>query len=109
MDMVSKELLKSGAQKIENIGLLYPYSLFDIRYEINGLIRYAIVANTSTKVNYFNLSIKRNVFVHAFSGCCDVFLITNILEKPKINRYNIEKLDGLNKTINSIKFTDEGE
>ncbi len=109
MDMVSKELLKSGAQKIENIGLLYPYSLFDIRYEINGLIRYAIVANTSTKVNYFNLSIKRNVFVHAFSGCCDVFLITNILENPKINRYNIEKLDGLNKTINSIKFTDEGE
>jgi len=109
MDIISKELIKSGAKNIENVGLVYPYSLFDIRYEINGLTRYAIVANTSTKVKYFNLSIKRNVFCHKFCGNCDIFLITNILEDYKIAKYTIEQLDKLNKSINSIKFTDEGE
>lgn len=109
INLVSSELKKKGANNIENIGLTYPYSLYDIRYEINGVIKYAIIANTSTKVKYINMSIKRNIFCHTFDKYCDIYIITNILEKPLINMYTIDELDFLNKSINSIKFTDEGD
>lgn len=109
IETISKELTKIGANEIEKIALLYPYSLYDIRYKLNGLTKYAIISNTATKLKYFNLSIKRNVFCHKFSKNCDIFLITDILNDCKIKKYTTEELDVLNKTINSIKFTDEGE
>lgn len=109
IDIISQQLQKLGATNIENIGLSFPYSLFDIRYELKGSIRYALIANTSTKIKYLNLSIKKNVFCHTFSNECDIYLVSNILEKPMINKYNVEMLDAMKKTINSIKFTDEGE
>ena len=55
------------------------------------------------------MSIKRNIFCHTFNKYCDIYIITNILEKPLINMYTIDELDSLNKSINSIKFTDEGD
>ena len=47
-----------------------------------------------------------NKFIRKY---CDIYIITNILEKPLINMYTIDELDFLNKSINSIKFTDEGD
>jgi hypothetical protein len=109
LDLIESTLKNIGAKNIEKTGLEYPYSLFDIRYEMNDRIKYAIVVNTSTNLKYFNLSIKRNIFCHSFEDCCDVFLITNILVKPTIHKYSIADLDNLDKSINSIKFTDGGE
>lgn len=109
-ELVVKELKSRGAKNIENIISSYPYSLFDLRYENSqGLVCYALITCTATKVKYFNLSIKRNLFCHDFSDLCNVYLISNILDKPEISKYTTEKMDLLSKTINSIKFTDEGE
>lgn len=109
IEIVSKYLKDNKAKNIENIGLLYPYSLFDIKYELDGITRYSIVTSTTTKVKYFNLSIKRNIFCHEFDEYSEIFLVNNILDKPTITKYSVKELDHLNKSINSIKFTDEGE
>lgn len=61
ISLITKQLKQIGATNIEDIGTNYPYSLYDIRYEMDGHVKYALIANTSTKIKYFNLSIKRNV------------------------------------------------
>ena len=109
MDIIGKHLKKVGASKIEMVSANYPYSLYDLRYLENGQIKYACVLWTTTKINYFNLSIKKNLFLHDFQDNCQVFLIKDILKDGTIKCYNIEDLDRLNKSINSIRFTDEGE
>ena len=108
INLVSKRLNIEGATNIENISLKYPYLLYDIRYEFNGKIKYALVFWTATKLKYFNLSMKKNLFCHVFNKYANVFLVSDILGKKKIYKYSIEQLDRLTKQINSMRFTDGG-
>ncbi len=98
-----------GAKNIENVSLKYPYLLYDIRYEINGVVRYALVFWTATKIKYFNLSMKKNLFCHDFKAFSDIYLVSDILGKKRVFKYSIEQIDRLTKQINSMRFIDEGD
>jgi len=109
MNIVSETLKNDGAIKIDCISQKYPYSLYDIRYELDGVIKYAIVSWTATNVKYFNLSIKKNIYCHDFADYTDIYLVSDILGVKQLTKYSITEIDNLSKMINSIKFTDEGD
>ena len=108
VNYIKNILEERGAKNIENVSLKYPYLLYDIRYEINGVVRYALVFWTATKIKYFNLSMKKNLFCHDFKNFSDIYLVSDVLGKKRVFKYSIDQIDRLTKQINSMKFTDEG-
>lgn len=107
--LISDSLEKKGITNIEYVSKNYPYSLYDLRYLDNGRIKYACIFWTATKLKYFNMSVKKNLFLHDFLDDSSIYLISDVLREKRINCYSISDIDSFNKSINSIKFTDEGE
>lgn len=106
--IVSSYLEIKGAKNIEQTSKEFPYSLYDLRYNLYGKTRYVIVCCTTTNIKYFNLSIKKLVFCHDFMNDVDIFLVSNILKDPNVKEYTVNDIDNMSRMINSIKFTDEG-
>ena len=93
----------------ENIRVLkeeYPYAIFDIQYNENGIRKYAIVKHTATKSKYFSLPLSKIQFCNDFSNEAILLLVTDINGNPSIHRYSIDDLNRLNKSINSITYED---
>ncbi|MDY5249155.1 MAG: hypothetical protein SPH41_05705 [Bacilli bacterium] len=102
------EVVKQYLNKqIEYISESFPYSLFDFCYLDNGIRKYGFLRITATKNNYFNLSFVQQLFLMDNRNDADIFLVTDVLNDPKLFRYNYEQLSNLTKNINSIKYEDE--
>lgn len=100
LDIIAKEI--NGV--VDDISSQYPYSLFDFCYWENNVLKYGIIRITATKNKYFNLSINQQNFMRNFSNDVNIFLISNILEKPILSIINSDDLKNFNMVINSIKY-----
>ena len=100
LDVISKTI----DSVIDDVSSQYPYSLFDFCYWESGVLKYGIVRVTATKNKYFNLSIYQQTFMRKFSNDVNIFLVSNILEKPCISVINFSELDDFKMNINSIKY-----
>lgn len=99
-------LISFGAENIRVLKEEYPYALYDIQYTKNGIRKYAIVKQTATKSKYFSLPISKIQFCNDFSSEALLLLVTDVNGVPQIHKYNINDLNGLNKSINSITYED---
>lgn len=104
--LVVDYLAEIGAKNIRVLKDEYPYALYDIQYNENGIRKYAIVKHTATKSKYFSLPLSKIQFCNDFSSEALLLLVTDINGIPQIHRYTIEDLNTLNKSINSITYED---
>lgn len=101
-EIVDKYLEDYNCINIINLKSDFSYSLYDYRYEKDGIIKYLVVAYTSTNIKYFNISSKQLKFINDFEEETKVMLITDLLNEPKINIYTREDLNRFSKSINSL-------
>lgn len=99
-------LKEHNAEKICILKEEYPYSLYDIQYLIDGKRKYVIIKQTATKSKYFNLSISRVQICNDFAGSVMGILVTDANGTPQIYIYDINEMNKLDKTINSITYKD---
>ena len=109
LGVVEANLRAQGIQSIRFLSEEYPYALYDIEYEKNGLKNYILCRFTSTKLKYFNLPHFKIKFCNDFSESVALALVTNINESPKLNWFRVAELNSMNKAINSITYTVRGE
>ena len=102
-------LKESGALNIRLLKDVYPYSLYDIAYTLNGNKQNLIVKYTSTKSKYFNLPLTKIQFCNDFCNNARVLLITDVNGSPEYKIYNIGDLNNMSKSINSITYEDRNE
>ena len=100
LDVISKNI--DGI--VDDISSQYPYSLFDFCYWKNNVLKYGIIRVTTTKNKYFNLSITQQNFMRRFEKDVDIFLVSNILEKPSLSKINYNQLNDYKMSIISIKY-----
>jgi len=91
-------------QGLEIISNNYPYSLFDICYKRDNEIYYIILRYTATNIMYFNMSIMQKLFFQTFNKNTRVFVITEILTKPKLKILTYEDISKMQAQVNSIKY-----
>ena len=101
-EIADKYLSDSNCNNIINLKSDFSYSLYDYRYEEDGIIKYLVVAYTSTNMKYFNISAKQLKFINDFDEETKVMLITDLLNEPKINIYSQKDLNRFSKSINSL-------
>ena len=101
-DIINKYLEKSNCKNIINLKSDFSYSLYDYRFEENGIIKYLIVNYTTTNLKYFNISAKQLKFINDFSQETKIILITDLLSDPQINVYDQCDLNRFSKSINSL-------
>ena len=90
-----------------NVRLLtdyYPYALYDYEYEIDGKKYFIIVRYTSTKIQYFNLSMQKIRFINDFNEKTKILLITDINNSPICHLYTLNQLNSFTKNINSVCY-----
>lgn len=103
LEIIKNELNTS----LEYISDKFPYSLFDFYYTEKGIRRYGILRITSTKNKYFNLSNVQQLFLMSNRHETEIFLVSDILNKGVITRFNYDNLSNLVMNINSIKYEEE--
>lgn len=104
--LVYDYLSNIDANNIRILKAEYPYALYDIQYTENGMRKYAIVKQTATKSKYFCLPLSKVQFCNDFSKQAFLFLVSDINGVPQISEYNIQDLNRMNKSINSITYED---
>ena len=105
-NLVCDYLLQKGASTARILKFEYPYSLYDIIYEIDGKKKYAIVQQTATREKYFVLPMEKIQFVNDFPDVSSVFLVIDIKGKKQVFEYTPPIINTLKKTISSIRFED---
>lgn len=85
----------------------YPYSLFDFVFNDDGIKKYGLLRFSATKNKYFNLSLMQQIFMMNYKDDANIYLITDILGKPKLDIISFDELSQMGKTINSLKYEDD--
>lgn len=106
MRQISFDLLKMKLDKnnVIFISKTYPYALFDINYEENGVKRYGIISSSATKDCYFNFSIRQWQFINDFCEYVDFYSITEIYGKRKIIKFTYDEILEMNSSIKAMSF-----
>lgn len=102
-NIIKEHLINTGATKVRDVSVEYPYSLFDFQFYINNTIHYAIVFSTYTKSKYFNLSIWQNQFINTFDNVV-IYLVTDVGEQNNIIKITKEELMDYSVMMNSVRF-----
>ena len=102
-------LTEIGAKKIRNMNEEYPYSLYDLEYELNGIKQYLIVRFTATKMRYFSLPFNKTKFCNDFCENVKVYLVYDINGFKTEIVYTADKLIAMGKSISSLLYTDTEE
>lgn len=97
---------EQGGTDIRLLADVYPYSLYDIDFRLNGETQYLLVRQTATKSKYLSLPLSKVRFLNDFAHASSVLLVTEINSSPKLHRYTISDLNRMDKTINSITYKD---
>ncbi len=106
-DIIEFKLKEKKYSNIKNLSSDFSYSLYDLSYESDGIVKYIMKFNTCTEKIYFNISSKKLKFLNDFSEDTSIVLITNILEKPKMHIFNIDDIKKFSKSINSMLLVKE--
>lgn len=109
VNRICSELNNSGFGGIRKLAEEYPYSLYDVEYSDRGKKKFVIIRFTSTKTNYFSLPYNKIKFCNDFADSVKIALVTDVNGIPNVHWYAIEDLNKMNKTINSITYTNGGE
>ena len=109
VDRICSELDNSGFRRIRKLTEEYPYSLYDVEYSDRGKKKFVIIRFTSTKTNFFSLPYNKIKFCNDFADSVKIALVTDVNGIPNVHWYTIEDLNKMNKTINSITYTNGGE
>lgn len=104
INMIKDRLQENGAKKIRILSEDYPYSIYDIEYEIGNTKKYVMIRNTATRNKSFVLPVEKINFLNDFSNQSEVILITDILGNCNICVYPAEKLIDMRKQIKSISY-----
>lgn len=105
VECVIKDLKgKVGIDNITQVNEIYPYGLYDIEYYNDGVKKYIIVESTSTKLEYFNLSFNKSMFLSLFSSFVDIVLVTDVNNDAKLHYYNSNEIRGFDKRFNSMMY-----
>ena len=94
-------------KKLDLISFDYPYSLFDFCYYEKNIKKYGILRVTSTNNVYFNLSLMQQSFMFNNIDDVNVFLVSNVLDDPQLHIINYDRILGMSRTINSIKYEED--
>lgn len=97
-------VIKEFEHGFEVISDKYPYALFDIRYRIGEHTKYIILRFTATNLTYFNVSIQQKNFINNYYDDIEIFVVTNILSKPVLKKYQPSDLSNMKMLVNSIKY-----
>jgi len=100
-------LKQNFSEKIEMISDDYPYSLYDFRIKENNEYNYGIIKYTVTKNVYFDLTSAQRSFLNLFEDSAKIYIITNVLENPRMTIITAKTIQDLNMEINSIKYKGE--
>lgn len=92
---------------IRDISEDYPYALFDFQYYKSGVLHYALVFGTYSKVKYFNLTSFQNQFIHLFDDV-SVFLVTDIDGSNNIYEIDKSELENYSVQMNVVRFVEGG-
>lgn len=98
---------KKYKNDVTNISLLYPYSLYDFECREGYNTKYYLVFYTTSNNEYFNISSKKLKFINDFKNNVEILVMTNILNGPKISKYNVEQILTFSKSINSVMLRKE--
>ena len=109
IDKVCSELENQGFCEIRKLAEEYPYSLYDVEYDDCGLKKFVIIRFTSTKTKFFSLPYNKIKFCNDFINSVKIALVTDVNGVPAVYWYAIDDLNKMNKTINSITYTNGGE
>ena len=102
-NIIKEHLENTGATKVRDVSVEYPYSLFDFQFYINNTIHYAIVFSTYTKSKYFNLSSWQNQFINTFDNVV-IYLVTDVGEENNVIKITKEDLMDYSVMMNSVRF-----
>ncbi len=103
IDLVKEFLLSKGAENIVVLCDAYPYSLFDIKYILNGMVEYAIVKCSYTKSIYIDLNGEERRALALFNQSSIIY-ISEIFGNEKIYLYKNKDLDEFTSLITSIRL-----
>ncbi len=109
VNKICSELNHSGFKKIRKLVEKYPYSLYDVEYSDRGRKKFVIIRFTSTRTNYFSLPYNKIKFCNDFANSVKIALVTDVNGIQNVHWYAIEDLNKMNKTINSITYTNGDE
>lgn len=109
VEKICSELNSLGFKKARKLTEEYPYSLYDVEYIDRGKKKFILIRFTSTKTNYFSLPYNKIKFCNDFADSVKIALVTDVNGNPNIHWYVIEDLNKMNKTINSITYTNGGD
>ena len=102
--LVAKDyLISKGAKEVNSLCDIYPYSIFDLKYVINGKTEYAIVKTSYTKAIYFNLSGEERQALALFKQSSLLF-ISEAFGCEEIKIYNQEQLNELDRLVTSVRL-----
>jgi hypothetical protein len=99
----------SGITQVKNVHSDYPYSVYDFEYIQNNVTRYALVFFTATTNEYFSMPAKKIRFCNDFSEFVDIFLFTDVLGRPKAQKFSVNEINRFRKEIGSITYTAGGD
>lgn len=102
--LVAKDyLISKGAKEVNSLCDIYPYSIFDLKYVINGKTEYAIVKTSYTKAIYFNLSGEERQALALFKQSSLLF-ISEAFGCEEIKIYKQEQLNELDSLVTSVRL-----
>lgn len=104
MSVAKDYLISKGAENIVSIGDIYPYSIFDLKYRINGKTGYMIVKTSYTRVVYFDLSAEERQALALFE-CSSLFFVSEIFGSEKIHIYKQKELNELTSLVTSVRIS----
>lgn len=106
-NLIFNRLKSLGYKRMLNVSKDYPYSLYDIESYFEGEKKFFIVKTTALNKKVFDLSLLKYKFLCDFKGNASVILCTNAFDKPNIDVYTFDIVEGFVKKINSLRFYDE--
>lgn len=102
--LVAKDyLISKGAKEVNSLCDIYPYSIFDLKYVINGKTEYAIVKTSYTKAIYFDLSGEERQALALFKKSSLLF-ISEAFGCEEIKIYKQEQLNELDSLVTSVRL-----
>lgn len=104
VEIIKEYLVSKGATNVISLCDIYPYSLFDLKYECNGKTKYAIVKSSYTKSIYFDLSGEERQALAIFNQSV-LYFVNEIFANDSIHIYKQDNLKELNSIITSVRLS----
>lgn len=102
---IISDLMEADIHVPKTLSEKFPYLPYDIEYNEDGIKKYIIVVQTSTNIEYFNLSLNKIIFLTSFSSITKIALVTSINKNPQVHYYTMEDVRSFQKSMNSIQYT----